>query len=120
MVTAGSGVMLTSEGLVVNVKKPKHNFTLTTLTKVLVTLWAKDDLVSSLSDTGCSTLSFYGLLLDGGEARRLLYGDFRYGVGFPAHAVAGRLTDFTGRYPWSYNGRPIAPGDSSVGSISSG
>jgi hypothetical protein len=31
--------------VVVNIKKPKYNFTVTTLTKVLVTLWTKDDLV---------------------------------------------------------------------------
>jgi hypothetical protein len=30
---------------VVNIKKPKYNFTVTTLTKVLVTLWTKDDLI---------------------------------------------------------------------------
>jgi len=30
---------------VVNIKKPKYNFTATTLTKVLVTLWTKDDLI---------------------------------------------------------------------------
>jgi hypothetical protein len=30
---------------VVNIKKPKYNFTVTILTKVLATLWAKDDLI---------------------------------------------------------------------------
>ena len=39
--TVGSGVRvtLTAEGLVANIKKPKYNFTVTTLTQVLVTLW---------------------------------------------------------------------------------
>ena len=36
---------LTAEGVVVNIKKSKYNFTVTTLTKVLVTLWTKDDLI---------------------------------------------------------------------------
>ena len=29
----------------VNIKKPKYNFTVITLTKVLVTLWTQDDLI---------------------------------------------------------------------------
>jgi hypothetical protein len=37
--------MLTAEGLVANIKKPKYNSVVTTLTKVLATLWAKDDLI---------------------------------------------------------------------------
>ena len=37
--------VLTLEGLVVNKRKPKHNFTPRELTRILLTLWTKDDLI---------------------------------------------------------------------------
>jgi len=36
---------LTLEGLVVNKHKPKHNFTPRELTRILLTLWTKDDII---------------------------------------------------------------------------
>jgi hypothetical protein len=37
---------LIAESLVVNIKRPKHDFSVADLTQVLVTLWTKDDLIS--------------------------------------------------------------------------
>lgn len=37
--------MLTAEGLLVNKRRPKHNFTATDLTRIRITPWTKDDLV---------------------------------------------------------------------------
>jgi Protein of unknown function (DUF3435) len=37
--------VLTVEGLVVNVHQPKHNFTNTDLTRILLALWTQDDLI---------------------------------------------------------------------------
>ena len=36
--------MLTAEGLLVNKRRPKHNFTATDLVRIIVCLWTKDDL----------------------------------------------------------------------------
>lgn len=36
---------LTLEGIVVNKHRPKHNFTMRDLTRVLLTLWTRDDLI---------------------------------------------------------------------------
>ena len=36
---------LTREGIVINKHRPKHNFTTRDLTRVLLTLWTRDDLI---------------------------------------------------------------------------
>jgi len=36
---------LTVEGVVANIKRPKHNFSVTDLTRLLVTLWTKDNII---------------------------------------------------------------------------
>jgi hypothetical protein len=46
--------ILTAEGVVINAHRPKHNFTVRDLTRILITIWTLDDLILSLSVIGCS------------------------------------------------------------------
>ena len=75
--------------MVVNIKKPKYNFTVTTLTKVLVTLWTKDDLVFiperyRLQDTFILRVYCWA----GARLSAFFTGGFRYGVS----GTSGRLS----------------------------
>jgi hypothetical protein len=91
----GPGNAQLQEVLVVNIKKPKYNFTVITLTRVLSTLWTKNDLIFI---PGCSIISFCGpACWKGSNVWRPLYGSSPLPGWFPARAVAGHLTDFAGR-----------------------
>ena len=121
LVGRGNAQSLTAKGLVVNIRKPKYNFTATTLTKVLVNLWTKDDLIfiperyrlryTFILRVYCWTGARLGAFFTGG---------FRYGGEFPSRAVISRLTDFAGRCPGVTKGARSFPGDSSIGSTSGG
>jgi len=82
----------------VNIKKPKYNFIATTLTKVLVTLWTKDDLIF-ISERYWLQYTFILRVYcwTGARLSAFFTGGFRYGGEFLARAVLGRLTDFVGR-----------------------
>jgi hypothetical protein len=82
---------------VLNIKRPKHNFFVADLTRVLVTLWTKDDLIFIPERYRLQfTFIFRCLLLDRGQARCLLYGRSPLWGEFPARAVGGCLTNFSG------------------------
>src|SRR2546423_1361694 len=85
---------LTAEGLVVNIKKPKYNFTVTTLTKVLVTLWTKDDLIFIPERYRLQyTFILRVYCWTGARLSAFLTGGFRYGGEFPARRLpVARLT----------------------------
>jgi hypothetical protein len=81
-------------------KYTKYNFTVTTLTKVLVTLWTKDDLIFIPERYRLQVyFHFTGLLLDRRQAEYLLYKRFLLWGEFPGRPVAGRSTNFAGRCP---------------------
>ena len=75
--------MLTAEDLVVNTKKPKYNFAAATLTKVLITLWTKNDLVFFPERYGLQyTFILRVYCWNGARLGAFFTEAFRYGVSF--------------------------------------
>jgi hypothetical protein len=79
---------------VVNIKKPKYNFTATTLTKVLVTLWTKDDLIFIPERYRLQyTFILRVYCWTGARLSAFFTGGFRYGVSSRrARSPVARLT----------------------------
>jgi hypothetical protein len=68
---------------VVNKKRPKHNFSVSDLTRVLVTLWVKDDLIFIPERYRLQfTFIFRVYCWTGARLGAFFTGGLRYGVSF--------------------------------------
>jgi hypothetical protein len=73
--------MLTAKGLVVNIQRPKHDFSVATFTQVLAALWTKDDLIFIPERCLLQYTLFCGLYYWTGARLSAFFTEgFRYGV----------------------------------------